>query len=293
LVLIAIDNSIAILFYCDKIILRGGIMLDVIEKQYQNIKKSSNIISLLRYPGGKTRAVKFILPYFPKNITTLFSPFFGGGSIEIALANRGVKVYGYDIFEPLVAFWQCALENPNKLADIVLEYYPLSKEKFYELQDTLDMYKDDKYRYAAIFYVLNRASYSGATCSGGMSPNHPRFTLSAIERLRNFSCPNIVSITNMDFTNSFKLHTQDFVYADPPYMIESSLYGKKGDAHKNFDHDALYEILKQRGGWILSYNNCDKVKKMYSRYKIVYPVWKYGMSNNKNSREILILSNDW
>lgn len=268
-------------------------MINVIEKQQINFKNSPNTVSLLRYPGGKTRAAKFILPYFPSSLTTLFSPFFGGGSLEIILASRGVKVYGYDIFEPLVVFWQCALENPDKLANIVLQYYPLSRDKFYELQNNLDAYKTDRYRYAAVFYVLNRSSYSGTTLSGGMSPNHPRFTLSAVERLKNFYCPNLICVEKMDFKESFKLHTRDFVYADPPYMINSGLYGRKGDVHRNFDHDALYEILKQRGGWILSYNDCDKVKKMYSRYKIVYPVWKYGMSGNKTSREILILSNDW
>jgi hypothetical protein len=31
---------------------------------------------------------------------------------------------------------------------------------------------------------------------------------------------------------------------------------------------------------------------MYKDYAIEYPIWKYGMSNDKSSREILILSPD-
>ena len=45
------------------------------------------IYSLLRYPGGKTRAVKQIQQYIPKGIDKLCSPFFGGGSLEIALMS--------------------------------------------------------------------------------------------------------------------------------------------------------------------------------------------------------------
>ena len=77
--------------------------------------------SLLRYPGGKTRALKHIIPYFPKNLTEIVSPFFGGGSIEIHYASQGVRVHGYEIFEPLVNFWQQVLENPKRVADFLFD----------------------------------------------------------------------------------------------------------------------------------------------------------------------------
>ena len=46
--------------------------------------------SPLRYPGGKARAVEQILRVIPDTETTLVSPFFGGGSIEIAAADIGL-----------------------------------------------------------------------------------------------------------------------------------------------------------------------------------------------------------
>ena len=72
--------------------------------------------SPLRSPGGKTRAVKHILPHFPEDMKELCSPFLGGGSIELALASKGVQVYGYDAFEPLIWFWRTLLERPDALA---------------------------------------------------------------------------------------------------------------------------------------------------------------------------------
>ena len=76
----------------------------------------------LRYPGGKSRAVKHILPLIPEGCRELCSPFLGGGSVELAVAERGTVVHGYDFFEPLVWFWQALLEDPQKLLSYVEQY---------------------------------------------------------------------------------------------------------------------------------------------------------------------------
>jgi len=246
--------------------------------------------SPLRYPGGKTRGVEIIYSFFPRGIEELLSPFFGGGSVELFAAAKGIRVEGYDIFSPLVEFWQCLVEDPDALANEVEKHFPLAKEKFYELQKTQTSFAT-KLERGAVYYVLNRSSFSGATLSGGMSPYHPRFTHSSIERLRNF-CNRNISVHKADFIQSLKKHPHLFAYLDPPYLIKSNLYGRKGDAHKDFDHVALAEILRVRKSWLLSYNDGDEIRKLYKGFQIITPNWKYGMSNNKTSREVLIFSPD-
>lgn len=140
--------------------------------------------TLLRYPGGKTRAIKFLRDYIPKNTKEICSPFFGGGAFELYLINQGFSVYGYDSFSPLIKFWKAVLSDPRDLSNRVRSYYPLSKEKFYKLQKEI-LVTEDSLEVAAIFFVLNRSSYSGMTLSGGMSPNHPRFTDNSIKKLIN------------------------------------------------------------------------------------------------------------
>lgn len=264
---------------------------DLSDDRIVNAERNVSSRSLLRYPGGKTRGVDFITQFFPKHLDKLLSPFFGGGSIELAVAAKGTKVYGYDIFSPLVEFWQCVVTRPKKLAVEVEKYFPLPKDTFYELQQTQTRFRTRLQR-AAVFYVLNRSSFSGSTLSGGMSPEHPRFTLSAIERLRNFYNPNI-SVEKKDFKQSLASHPHTFAYLDPPYLISNSLYGRKGDAHKDFDHEGLAEILKKREHWILSYNDCEPIREMYEGFHILTPNWKYGMSNDKTSKEVLIFSKDF
>lgn len=244
--------------------------------------------TLLRYPGGKSRAVKFLKEYIPDNVSEICSPFFGGGSLEIALAKEGVRIYAYDTFDLLVEFWQSAMEYPEELAEEVEKFFPLSSSKFKNTQTNI-YNLPSKLERAAAFYALNRSSFSGTTLSGGMSKGHPRFTKSSIDRLREFRSKNI-TIENACFTDSIPKNNDKFLYCDPPYFIESSLYGIKGDAHTDFDHIRLSELLKEHDNWVLSYNDCDEIKELYKGYEIVYPKWNYGMNKSKNSSEILILN---
>lgn len=259
------------------------------EKHKEKIKPAPK--SLLRYPGGKTRGAKEILKYFPSMIDRVCSPFLGGGSIELELANKGIQVFGYDVFEPLTSFWQVLLKNPEGLMEAVRKYYPLTNSKFYSLQAEYMGIKDKKER-AAVFFVLNRASFSGTTLSGGMSPGHPRFTPSIIDRLAEFEIDNLI-VENADFHDSLAKHTNDFLYLDPPYANGGKLYGEKGDVHESFNHEGLAEIITKRDGWILSYNDCKIVRELYGDFKKVNLEWAYGMNTNKKSNELLILSKDF
>jgi DNA adenine methylase len=187
-----------------------------------------------------------------------------------------------------VEFWQCLLEEPEALASETEKYFPLNRKAFYALQQHQTSLPD-KISRAAAYFVLNRSSFSGSTLSGGMSPHHPRFTRNSIERIRSFYNPNL-SVNQGDFRASLEMHPDVFAYLDPPYLIRNTLYGRKGNAHKNFDHEGLAEILKKRSDWILSYNDCPAIRKMYAGFSMLHPKWKYGMSADKNSREVLIFS---
>lgn len=245
--------------------------------------------SPLRYPGGKNRAIKSILSLIPEDETTLCSPFLGGASIELACTTR-MTVYGSDIFEPLTDFWISLITHKEELINIVKSYFPLEKKEFYKLQKKLLHIKDPIER-GAVFFVLNRSSFSGTTMSGGMSPGHPRFTISSIDRLKHFNVKNFY-VENLDYKETINKHKDAFCYLDPPYLNGQALYGVKGDTHKDFDHEELAKILQDKERWIMSYNDCQEIRDLYSSFTIISIEWVYGMSKNKSSNEILILSKD-
>ena len=252
--------------------------------------------SILRYPGGKQRAVKILADYVPSGESEICSPFLGGGAFELYCASAlNMKIHAYDNFLPLVEFWQTLFFRRMQLANRVADFLPtLARDSFYQLQKTQGEL-GDKLARAAAFFVINRASFSGCTLSGGMSPGHPRFTPSAVERLRCFPSASIkrnFSAQKMDFADSIARHPNALIYADPPYILRNqNLYGSRGDGHRGFDHAKLRDILISRGGkWLLSYNDCELVRRLYQGRVILNPQWRYGMSKNKNSRELLILS---
>src|SRR5690349_12606953 len=107
------------------------------------VSKSSTLFprSPLRYPGGKSRAVKYILPLIPQHETKLCSPFLGGASIELACTTR-MQVFGSDVFSPLIDFWEELLNHPTELATCVEHYYPLFPTTFYNLKNSFFCLQD-------------------------------------------------------------------------------------------------------------------------------------------------------
>ena len=86
--------------------------------------------SPLFYPGGKAKALPHIMKYVPEGITEACSPFIGGGSVELALAAKGIRVHAADAFEPVVNFWQQLLKAPKTLVTKVGGYLPQSNDGF-------------------------------------------------------------------------------------------------------------------------------------------------------------------
>ena len=251
-------------------------------------------MSVLRYPGGKTRAIKVLETHLPKNINVLYSPFFGGGSFELFVNHKyNVKVYANDKFEPLYNFWKCLKEDKDKLVEEIKKLHPITKTKFTNCKKKLTDKTKNDYERAACYFAINRSSFSGSTMSGGFSEEagEKRFTMSSINKASKMDLSNI-EVSNQDFTDFIPTINDGFIFMDPPYYLgkNSKLYGDKGDLHEGFDHDALYNLIKDKKNWILCYNNCDYIKQLYKDFKIVNVDWKYGMNKTKESSEILIFN---
>lgn len=74
------------------------------------------IKSPLRYPGGKTRAIKYIEPLVPKYLEYR-EPFVGGGSVFTHLKQKyhANKYWINDLNYDLYLFWKYAKDENTKL----------------------------------------------------------------------------------------------------------------------------------------------------------------------------------
>ena len=153
------------------------------------------IKSPLRYPGGKSRALKFLAQFLPKDIDEFREPFFGGGSLGLYVAQNpqysGVKIYANDLNYELFCFWQSLQRDCAGLISGILEL----KHRFAEGKELykfiLSRRSDelDELTRGIDFFILNRITFSGVVDSGGYSQKsyESRFTPSSVERLETTS----------------------------------------------------------------------------------------------------------
>lgn len=256
--------------------------------------KIPSIKSPLRYPGGKSRALKQILPIIPE-FKEFREPMVGGGSIFFALKqlNPNCKFWINDVNKELFFFWKYLKEEPEKMIKEISklkEKYSKDGKKLYEILFNM---KSDFER-AVRFFILNRITFSGLAESGGYSEQafKTRFTDSSIERLKRAAdILQNTSITNEDYE---ELIIQDgeevFIFLDPPYYStkKSKLYGKNGNLHEEFNHERFRDIMKEcKHKFLITYDDSEKVRGLFDdpNFFFIYP-WElqYGMNNYKQKK---------
>ena len=85
--------------------------------------------------------VGHVLALLP-DVDRVVSPFFGGGSVEIAISQKlGLEVIGYDIFDILVNYWQHQIAEPELLYQELSKLQP-TQEGYDRIKDRLEDHWD-------------------------------------------------------------------------------------------------------------------------------------------------------
>ena len=258
------------------------------------------LTSPLRYPGGKRWLWSQLSSIIPKHITEIVSVFFGGGTLEINLAARGVKVTGYDADPLLVNYWKEWLKDAEKInyqAETILQIYNNQQLK------ALLQYSDCR-KHAQWYFVFNRLSYSGKAdntyvkyhrIENGTSYRHnnnreimPGNTILPLDKYRDLP----LTVDYADFSHSIRKHPDILKYLDPPYRGTEYLYAinKHG-----FNHYRLAQELRESRNWICSYNDDPEIRYLYRDFKMFEVEMRSSfLVDNKcpMKTELLIFSKD-
>ena len=273
----------------------------------------------LRYPGGKSRAIKKLDPNLPKQFKEFREPFLGGGSmaLHVTQTRPGTKVWVNDAYYNLYNFWvQLRDKGPalhQELASIKtpIEYVskPLRKKKVDKSQwdksiiDNIDKHRAlfnkakeeistvDDFTKAVYFFILNKCSFSGLGESSSFSEqaSEQNFSMTGIDKLPEYS--KLIkrwTITNFDYDFLLKAKGEDdcLVFLDPPYDIKDDLYGKNGNMHSGFDHMRFYEdVVKCKHDWMITYNSNEVLRKRFSDYYFNDWDLTYTMRSSKTYTE--------
>lgn len=225
------------------------------------------INSPFRYAGGKFYARNLILPLIPDH-QSFCEPLCGGGSIFFAKPKVKFNWLN-DLDEELMNCYLHIRDHPQELADFLEGKNPTKENHNYYK----NVFKPkNALERAGRWYFLNRISYSGImnmqNCYWGygdkysMQPKNWRIHVNRCsQKLQG------VTLTCQDFEEVIEeLPDKAFLFIDPPYFNRDQ---DKFYTHsfKLEDHKRLEKTLeknKDRFKFLLTYDNDDEVKRMYS-----------------------------
>ena len=272
-----------------------------------------NLKTPLRYPGGKSRAVKKMAQHFPSfnDYTEFREPFLGGGSVAIYITTMypHLDVWVNDLYEPLYTFWKQLQISGEKVRNELIQLkqrHPDPSSARVLFNDAKDYLKKDEwtsepFHKAVSFYVVNKCSFSGLTESSSFSAqaSDSNFSIKGIDNLLYYA--QIIKkwhITNFSFEKILTDDPNAFIYLDPPYAIKDNLYGHKGDMHKGFDHDRFYRKCAACDcDQMVSYNSDRLIKERFKGWKVqeydhTYTMRSTGdyMEEQQKRKELLLLN---
>ena len=251
----------------------------------------------LRYPGGKSKAIKTLSEWYPNFFKEYREPFIGGGSMAIytAQAYPGVPIWINDLYVPLYNFWIQLRDHGEELSERVREEKQNMLDK--ETQDEKDEFAKNLFnRYqieidtynnlerAVAFFIMNKCSYSGLTENSTFSVTaaNSNFSLIGAEKIKKFS--RLIKnwkITNIDYSKVMNADGENiFVFLDPPYDIKDFLYGKNREMHKGFDHIKFAEdVYDCPHKFMITYNLNDRLLDLYKDYNCMEWKLRYSMAH--------------
>lgn len=265
--------------------------------------------SPLRYPGGKYKMYEYVAQLIlENNCNTYIEPFCGGAAVALGLLFDGVvnKIVINDYDYTIYCFWDSVLHRTDEFIKMVLQV-DVSIEEWYKqkaIREDLNSYNSLEIGFSTFF--LNRTNRSGiidkAGPIGGFSqqgdyPINCRFNkerlVAQIKKIgQKRDSIKIYNLEALDFIDDVISKTRkSFIFFDPPY------YGKGPGLYTNFychgDHanlaQAILEKLKNRK-WIVTYDNVNSIKSMYSKVDSVEFELKYSLQSKRSGSEVMFFS---
>ena len=274
---------------------------------------------MFRYPGGKSKLSDIIISkirqeigFFDNKKDTYIEPFFGGGSIglKVLKENTFKKICINDMDIGIASLWTSIIKYPIELKARIKSFKP-STRSFYELKDELTNLSAMDYKEEFVVdrglkkIAIHQISYSGlGTMSGGpLGGKNQKSEYKVDCRWSpDFICKNVdkthalfnkVEIDGgvchcKDFEEILKNSKKNYLYyLDPPYYVMGgSLYQC---SFNESDHNRLAKILSHiNGSWILSYDDCKEIRKLYGDFCIEKVGVNYTIANSNEKSELII-----
>lgn len=223
------------------------------------MKKNPYISSPMNYIGGKYKLLPQIIPLFPENIGTFVDLFCGGCNVGINIKADKIVLndnlsYLIDLYrtfdekssDTILAFIKKRIRELN-LSLTNKDGYLKLREIYNTERNPLDLFVLTAYSFNHQIRFNNSHQFNNPF-GKDRSCFNPHMERNLLDFLKVLKTKNIVFYSNnFDELDLTKLQSNDFVYADPPYLITTGTYndGKRGFTGWNeTEEEKLLNILK-------------------------------------------------
>ena len=245
---------------------------------------------ILKWVGGKRQLLPRILPLIPPH-SRYFEPFFGGGAVGFALADRfpDREVTIGDANPELTNFYRIVKNCPNEFLEVIQSYQEDHCEEFYLKIRSLDRGSGfaslSHFCRATRFYYLVKTGFNGLWRVNSKGQNNVPYggdkpvgwnIIDAENFAIVFQTLQSWNICEGDFQETIADATDgDLVYLDPPYIPASptasfTTYSKGGfgELEQRRLADCLHALTSRNVKFILSNSDTELSRSLYDRYFI-------------------------
>lgn len=268
-------------------------------------------LSPFRYPGGKAS----IYGHLRHCINTLEStsvcyvePYAGGaGSALMLLRDNAVKeIHLNDADICVYGAWHSILYNADEFIHLI-ETTPINMETWYSSKAILDKSSKevDLLTLGFATFFLNRTNRSGILRGAGPIGGYEQsgnwkidaryYKNTIIKRINDLKkIADRVHLHNKDGLNFLRWASSNipasdlFAFIDPPYVQAGSrLYLNTMNTQK---HEELADFLNsgRLQNWVLTYDDCDLIRKLYSDSVLGEIEINYSLQNKRRETEVII-----
>jgi len=233
---------------------------------------------ILRWPGGKTRLLKHLLPLIRPH--ECYVEAFAGGLALLGAKTRSKIEVVNDLNDDIVNLYRCAQYHLEALLK-ELEWLLCSRKniKEYMAQPGLtDLQK------AARFLIRNRTSFGGSGTSFAVAKRNGS-TISRerlMELLRALSARlDQVSVEHSTYERMLKNYDapSTMFFLDPPYVsAEIVNYDAWDDARMT---DFAGRVNQLQADWIVTVNDSPLTRQLFQEHEIISVVTRSGTVNNR------------
>lgn len=240
---------------------------------------------ILRWPGGKSRMLKLILPRIPQHVCYC-EPFAGGLAVLLAKQRSPVEVVN-DMNGTLVALYRnLQYHLPAILAEI--NWMFSSRQT---LHDFIAQPGLTEIQRAARFLLVNRTSFGGNMHSFAVAKSHgggaafdreatSKLLAAAHQRLNKVVVENLPYERCLDNYDS----KDSFIFMDPPYLNAQT------EAYRGWSEKEMRQfrrrVEKLKGKWLVTVDDSPLNRDLFSDCKLEAVSSHNRLANNRTHSEL-------